>query len=407
MAAHEIGRQRLSQHGAIALSLATLLLYALFMASDLGPRLYEWSKTFAGYDLRQYLGMSKRYLWQYVHIAFLFLLLVLSKYVFLSGRVSRPYRSCVDSLMVHSFPIFILHFPLLFFLAAVTDYDRASSWQQALLLVSVFALCVLFGGVCRRFKPRFDAGLARGLALIAARWPPAGKPEGPKAAPLSVTASHSYALNVVKIVAMFCVVLGHFSFDEFTSWDIPGFHGHAPRFAVPAFFMISGYFAMLSIDRAKGGAPSVIFKRYWSYYYLIVPMLLVVPVLDNIGYSYGAAVYRYDEYYLSEMERGPYGWLHIASTYPNCLLFLNEIWVYDLVGYERAFGGPRCFSNDPYWFLCYLMPYVAILAVARMVSGPAKYALLAAMIAVIGVPIMLLAPLFFSGTLAYLIHKRY
>jgi hypothetical protein len=147
--------------------------------------------------------------------------------------------------------------------------------------------------------------------------------------------------------------------------------------------MMSGYFAMLSLDRSKGSALNAIFKRYWSYYYLIVPMLLF------------------------ERERGPYGPLHILSSYFNCLLFLNEIWVYDLLGYQRDFAGPRCFSNDPYWFLSYLMPYLALLAVACKVPGRTKYAILAAMSLVIGLPILLLAPVFFSGALAYLIHKRF
>ena len=138
-----------------------------------------------------------------------------------------------------------------------------------------------------------------------------------------------------------------------------------------------------------------------------VPMLLIVPILDNIGYASDAALYRYDDYYVFERERGPYGPLHILSSYFNCLLFLNEIWVYDLLGYQRDFAGPRCFSNDPYWFLSYLMPYLALLAVACKVPGRTKYAILAAMSLVIGPPILLLAPIFFCGALAYLIHKRY
>ena len=52
------------------------------------------------------------------------------------------------------------------------------------------------------------------------------------------------------------------------------------------------------------------------------------------------------------------------------------------------------------------MPYAALLVVACKVAGRAKYAILAAMMLLIGPPILLLAPLFFSGTFAYLIHKR-
>ncbi|MEE9269012.1 MAG: acyltransferase family protein [Candidatus Krumholzibacteria bacterium] len=403
--------------GALLFLLVTLFFYALFLYFDLGNQWYEWSKTLAPYEIRQHLGMSKRFLLQYGHIFFLFLLLLVSKYIFTTDRIGPLYRKSVDKLMVHVFPIFILHFPLLFFLAAVTDYDRTSNWQQIALLVSVLTLCILFGRICAASKPRYDAGLKRGLVVLDARWPgaQAGRSRGatvPDAAarrqggPLSLTVSHSYALNMVKIVATLCVVFGHFSFQEFTSWNIPGFPGHAPRFAVPAFFMLSGYFAMLSIDWAGGGTAALIFKRYWSYYYLIVPMVLAVPILDSIGYSFDAAVYRYDDYYLFEEVRRPYGLLDLIVTIPNCLLYLNEIWIYNLLGFEREFGGARCFSNDPYWFLCYLMPYAALLVVACKVAGRAKYAILAAMMLLIGPPILLLAPLFFSGTFAYLIHKR-
>jgi hypothetical protein len=140
MATGKIGSSGSRRNRAAMLSLLTLLLYALFMHSDIGPWLYDWSKTFADYDARRYLGMSKRYLWQYGHMLFLFLLLVSSRYVFLSNEVPSAYRTCVDKVMVHTFPIFIVHFPLLFFLAAVTDYDRTSTWQQLALLLSVFAV---------------------------------------------------------------------------------------------------------------------------------------------------------------------------------------------------------------------------------------------------------------------------
>ena len=67
MEARGIETRGLRQRWAVTLLLVTLFFYALFMTSDIGPQLYAWSKTFASYDFRQYLGMSKRYLWQYGH----------------------------------------------------------------------------------------------------------------------------------------------------------------------------------------------------------------------------------------------------------------------------------------------------------------------------------------------------
>ena len=67
----------------------------------------------------------------------------------------------------------------------------------------------------------------------------------------------------------------------------------------------------------------------------------------------------------------------------------------------------RAFSNDSYWFLCYLMPFTALLAVMLKVEGWRKYLWLVVLAVFFGPPILMLAPLFFSGCLAYLIHKRF
>ncbi|MEM7173443.1 MAG: acyltransferase family protein [Pseudomonadota bacterium] len=390
---------------AVALSVATLMGYAAYLYGGAGQTLYEWSKSFAPYEEREWLGMSKRYLLQYGHIFFLTLLLFLSRYVFVADRPLPLSGPMVERVAKYTIPIFLIHFPILFFLAAVTDYNRSSPLDQLTLLVAVFILSILFGRLCFAIKPRFDRTQARWQARLDEKFP---RPNDLVRAtsPLKITQSHSDLLNLVKIIAAFAVVLGHFSFSEFTIYKIPGFDGSAPRFAVPAFFMISGYFMMLSIDRSRAGAAATIFKRYWSLYYLIVPMLLLVPILDNIGYAANAGIYRYDEYYVFQREQGPAGVVDIISTYVNSLLYLNEFWIYNLIGFEADVGGVRAFSNDPYWFLCYLMPFSVILAVARLMTGTRRLWIMAIWCLLLGPPVLLLAPLFFSGCLAYYMHQR-
>ena len=407
MAAPDPGWARLrpSPTTAAFLSAITFLAYAAYLYNGSGQALYEWSKTFAPYSEREYLGMSKRYLLQYGHIFFLTILLVLSRYIFTADRPLPLSGPVVEKIAKYTIPIFLIHFPILFFLAAVTNYDKASLFDQLALLISVFALSILFGRFCFAIKPWFDRKQAKGQSRLDQQYP---RPEHfirPKEA-LAISQSHSDFLNLVKIIAAFAVVLGHFSFSEFTIYKIPGFDGSAPRFAVPAFFMISGYFMMLSMDRSRAGAAATVFKRYFSLYYLIVPMLLLVPLLDNIGYGANASIYTFDDYYVFERERGPAGALDILSTYINSLLYLNEFWVYTLLGFEADAGGLRTFSNDPYWFLCYLMPFSVILAITRLVPRPKAYILLAIFCLLLGPPVLLLAPLFFSGCLAYRLHQR-
>ena len=60
-----------------------VMVFSLF---DTHSRLYAFSKEIASYEYRQYLGNSKRYLPQYLHMLFLFLILVVSRYVFLSNN---------------------------------------------------------------------------------------------------------------------------------------------------------------------------------------------------------------------------------------------------------------------------------------------------------------------------------
>ena len=83
-------RVRPPQRGsALALSAFIFLVYCWYIYSGTGQNLYEWSKSFAPYSVRQYLGMSKRYLMQYGHTVFLFGLLVMSRYVFVSEKACQ------------------------------------------------------------------------------------------------------------------------------------------------------------------------------------------------------------------------------------------------------------------------------------------------------------------------------
>ena len=116
--------------------------------------------------------------------------------------------------------------------------------------------------------------------------------------------------------------------------------------------------------------------------------------------------YWFDDYYVFERERGPAGMPIFFATVINSVLYLNEIWIYTLMGLSDMKGGIVAFSNDPYWFMCYLLPYTLLMIVWRMVSGIRRYILTALICLVVGPPVLLLAPLFFAGGLVYLLHKR-
>ena len=386
---------------AVLLALVTLTLYVVFNYYRAGDLLYAWSKTLADYDVRQYLVMSKRWAMQYGHLAFLFTLLLLSRYIFVADQVNPRLSKAIAVAMPYTIPIFIIHFPLLYFFAAITGHDPQNPLHEARLLLLVLGASVLFGFLCNRLQPAFDRFRGRlfGKPASSALSPAQGQA-------LRISDSHSAFLRVVRFVATLSIAFGHYNFDQFSSFEIPGFD-HWRRWAVPFFFMISGYFAMMSIDRARGGALYEIGRRVTGIWYLALPMLLVVPLLDHIGFRLDPLLYYLNSKFVSPEAGGPADLLTYVVTVVNSLLFLNESWIYKLMGLGLHQTGLRAFSNDSYWFLCYLIPFTTMLVVMRKVAGWRKYLWLTLLVALFGPPMLMLAPLFFAGCLAYLIHKRY
>lgn len=388
---------------ALFLAVVTLALYVVFNYYRAGDLLYAWSKTLASYDYRQYLGMSKRWAMQYGHLLFLFSLLLLSRYIFVWDKTPSALTKLLNVVAPYTIPIFIIHFPLLYVFAAITGHDPQNPVHEIRLLLLVLVASIFFGMVCQRFKPVFDGVIGQFLKLVSSRHPPRQSQES---SALTIAKSHSEFLRVVRFVATLSIAFGHYSFDQFSSFEIPGFD-HWRRWAVPFFFMISGYFAMMSVDRSRGSALYDVVRRGTGIWYLALPMLLIVPLLDHIGFEADSWLYFLHSKFVSEEAGGPADIGTYLLTLVNSLLFLNESWIYKLMGLGLHQTGLRAFSNDSYWFLCYLMPFTVMMIVMRKVGGWPKYLWLFVLVAVFGPPMMMLAPLFFAGCLAYLIHKRY
>lgn len=392
-----------------------LIAYAfVFLAFDTHMGLFQLSKQFASYDYRQYLGMSKRYLPQYLHVVFLFSLLLLSKYAFLSNQGKGKSDIVLSVILKYWIYVFLFHFPLLYFIASITKHNRMSDFQQAFLLAAVVIVSLLLGIPCLKLKPWFDGIQTRVLKRLKERAERSGTatygesaPLPSKPSPLSITSSHSRFINVAKIVAASMVVIGHFSFPVFTTWDIPVAPGHGPRFSVPTFFIVSGYLTMLSLDRTKDGLATFLFKRYWALTYIVVPMLLIVPVMDYVGFIANEYLYRTHFHFGDKTTGGPETAFEFVFVFVSSILYLNEILIFKLLGLFSAHGGVTAFSNDAFWFVCYLLPFTALLAVMCKIQGPKKYAWLAVLAVLFGIPILISSPMFLAGAIAYKIHQRY
>lgn len=148
---------------AIALAgLGSLLLIEYF---ELGEALYRQSKDWASYELRQHLGMAKRYLWQWALVPGLFAALVGSKYL-ATFQPSETLKKRVRVAAIYTLPIYILHFTFLYVVRAfIPDYQpRWSAADPYLVSLGAFALTVGVAWVFYRFiKPTADRLISRVL----------------------------------------------------------------------------------------------------------------------------------------------------------------------------------------------------------------------------------------------------
>ena len=150
----ELAVKRLS----IALFGCVLAAWLVFERSGAGPEIYQWSKTLASYDIRQYMGMSKRFLWQWVYVPILFTFLVTSKYIF-TGPVNPVFQARVKTVSKYCFPVFAFHFTTMYFFQALIPNYQATykSVDPYLMAGASLAVSIVCGVACFNYvKPITD-----------------------------------------------------------------------------------------------------------------------------------------------------------------------------------------------------------------------------------------------------------
>ncbi len=383
----------------------TLAGYALFMYLRLGEDLYQWTKTLAPYSLRQYLDMSKRFALQYGHLVFLLVILYLSKFLLTGDRTPAWLVAFIRHARPHTLPIFVFHVPFLYFFAAIWSHDPANALHETALAIATLLACILAGRLCLFLKP-VAYRLTPPMAAVIDKMFPEDQRIATPYMPEEATGSFSNFLHLLQILAMATVLIGHFTYPEFSTLDLPGMDAWR-RWAVPFFFVTSGYMAMMSIDKRAGSVGNLIAGRITSLWIVVVPMLILTPILDHVGYAMASWIYEANEKYI-DVEAGiggPVDLIGFLVTFVNSSLFLNEFIAFKLAGFGTVEGGTRAFTNDAFWFLCYLVPYVILLVIGVKTSGIRRILWLAGLSIIFGPPIMLLAPLFFGGCFVYVLHR--
>ena len=186
--------------------------------------------------------------------------------------------------------------------------------------------------------------------------------------------SFSIYLDLVRVLSALAVVLYHSNLRLLSADKLPfSNHGHA---AVIVFFVLSGY-VISHITATRENTP----LEYWSsrlsrFYSLALPVVLLTPVLDQLGEA--MAPQFYDSRTTHDL-----WWLRIVTS----LAFLNEAWSLSIMS----------FSNVPYWSLCYEFWYYVLFAILTFTHGYKRVLWCGAVMLLIGPKILLLAPVWATG----------
>lgn len=203
-----------------------------------------------------------------------------------------------------------------------------------------------------------------------------------------MTEAFSVWLDLLRCMAALIVLVAHAANYRFTdgalfvvrTWTL------APD-AVIVFFVLSG----LVIARAAGRDGTLarfVFNRMTRLWSVVVPALILTLILDRIGLAIDTSAYR-APYYIEQ-----------------------PLWEVLLRGlsFTHEWGGARAAvplgSNAPLWSLSYEFAYYTALAVAVYLRGWLRVGLLAALLALAGLPVILLAPAWIGGALVWHLLKR-
>ena len=156
---------------AIIAMAAACLLSVWIDVSRSGEAVYVWSKTLVSYDLRQYLGMAKRFSWQWLHLPSLFVVMCAAR-VLLDGQVRKHLLRPVQIASQYTFPIFALHFSTMYFVQALMPnyVPRHDAPDPYVMVLCTFVICLAYGYLFFRFvRP---ATRSPEPSRLVRRWPP-------------------------------------------------------------------------------------------------------------------------------------------------------------------------------------------------------------------------------------------
>ena len=189
-------------------------------------------------------------------------------------------------------------------------------------------------------------------------------------------------LDVLRLGAAATVFLGHLSWMAISGgflWQVQPY-GHS---AVIVFFVLSGFVISHAADVKERTLFDFSVARLARLYSVVLPAILLTVVCDAIGTQHNAAVY--------DMSR---------ETHPLWRLLLGVLFL------TQSWGHASLLSNEAYWSLPYEFWYYVIFAAATFLKGGQRVVVLIASCALAGPGILVMAPIWAAGAVAYRLAKR-
>lgn len=183
----------------------------------------------------------------------------------------------------------------------------------------------------------------------------------------------SLYLDLLRFAAAALVFISHASgVSGGLLWQIGGL-GHE---AVVFFFVLSGFVIAYVVYYKNESGKYYVIARLSRIYSVAIPALLLTLALYYIGMTMNEQAYPSLNGRL----------LDPVWTTVSALLFINQSWI-----------GTPVFLNLPYWSLGYEVLYYVFFGILMFVSGPKKYFLLLAVLAIMGPSIILYLPIWLMG----------
>jgi len=152
----------------IGLTMAVCVFTIVFVEKfGFGETLYQLSKDLVSFEWRQYLGMAKRYAWQYAYLPGLFMLMVAARQVLRRPMWSKRAAQTIKIASRYTLPVYALHFTSLYFVEAlIPNYTAtATSLHPYLMAAGSLGISIVFGWLCFTYiKPVSDRYVNRYLS---------------------------------------------------------------------------------------------------------------------------------------------------------------------------------------------------------------------------------------------------